>query len=47
MCMYFLAAGNIDNNMFDDSCREILGVHAYITFTLDKVIQGIMRMVCV
>ena len=44
-CYVSPIAGNIDNNTFDDSCREILGVHAYMTFTLDKVIQGIMRMV--
>jgi paired amphipathic helix protein Sin3a len=40
-----LLEGRIDNTTFEDNCREIFGVHAFITFTLDKVIQGIMRQV--
>lgn len=29
--------GNMDSNTFEDSMREMFGIHAYISFTLDKV----------
>ena len=29
--------GNMDSNSFEDSMREMFGIHAYISFTLDKV----------
>ena len=29
--------GNMDSNTFEDSMREMYGIHAYISFTLDKV----------
>lgn len=29
--------GNMDSNNFEDSMREMYGIHAYISFTLDKV----------
>lgn len=29
--------GNLDSNAFEDSMREMYGIHAYISFTLDKV----------
>lgn len=28
--------GNMDANNFEDSMREMYGIHAYISFTLDK-----------
>lgn len=28
--------GNMDSNNFEDSMREMFGIHAYISFTLDK-----------
>lgn len=29
--------GNMDSNHFEDSLREMFGIHAYIAFTLDRV----------
>lgn len=29
--------GNLDGNNFEDSLREMFGIHAYIAFTLDRV----------
>lgn len=29
--------GNMDANNYEDSLREMFGIHAYIAFTLDKV----------
>ncbi|XP_067943768.1 paired amphipathic helix protein Sin3a-like isoform X2 [Watersipora subatra] len=38
-----LLDGNIESNQYEDQLREIFGIHAYITFTLDKVIQNIVK----
>ena len=35
----------MDANNFEDTCREMFGVHAYITFTMDKLVQNIVRQV--
>jgi paired amphipathic helix protein Sin3a len=37
--------GNLDANQFEDMLREMFGIHAYIAFTLDKVVQNIVRQV--
>ena len=37
----------MDSNAFEDTCREMFGVYAYITFTMDKLVQNIVRQVCV
>lgn len=29
--------GNMDANNFEDSLREMFGIHAYVAFTLDRV----------
>lgn len=29
--------GNMDSNNYEDSLREMFGIHAYIAFTLDRV----------
>lgn len=29
--------GNMDYNTYEDSLREMFGIHAYISFTLDRV----------
>lgn len=29
--------GNMDSNAYEDTLREMFGIHAYIAFTLDKV----------
>lgn len=37
--------GNLDSNQFEDNLREMFGIHAYISFTLDKVVSYIVRQV--
>lgn len=37
--------GNIDSSSYEDTCREMFGVHAYLTFTLDRLVQNIVRQV--
>lgn len=38
-----LLDGNLDSNQFEDQLREMFGIYAYISFTLDKVVQNIVR----
>ncbi|KAK4337070.1 hypothetical protein RND71_043700 [Anisodus tanguticus] len=38
-----LLDGNLDSNQYEDQLREMFGIHAYISFTLDKVVQNIVR----
>lgn len=38
-----LLDGNMDSNTFEDTLREMFGIHAYIAFTLDKVVQYAVR----
>ena len=38
-----LLDGNIEAVQFEDSLREMFGIHAYIAFTLDKVIANAVR----
>lgn len=40
-----LLDGNIESNHYEDQLREIFGIHAYTTFTMDKVIQNIVKQV--
>lgn len=35
--------GNMDGNQFEDTLREMFGIHAYTAFTMDKVVQNICR----
>lgn len=35
--------GNLDGNQFEDTLREMFGIHAYLGFTMDKVVQNIVR----
>lgn len=37
--------GNIDSSSYEDTCREMFGVHAYPTFTIDRLVQNIVRQV--
>ena len=37
--------GNIDGSTYGDTCREMFGVHAYLVFTLDRLVQNIVRQV--
>lgn len=41
----FSYVGNMETSLFEDTCREMFGVHAYIVFTIDKLIQNIVRQV--
>ncbi|KAH8400891.1 hypothetical protein KR009_001639 [Drosophila setifemur] len=35
--------GNMDSNTFEDTMREMFGIYAYISFTLDKVVSNAVR----
>lgn len=35
--------GNLDGNQYEDMLREMFGIYAYIGFTMDKVVQNIVR----
>ena len=37
--------GNIDSSTYEDTCREMFGVHAYLTFTIDRLVQNLVRQV--
>jgi len=38
-----LLDGNIELSSFEDQLRDIFGIHAYVAFTMDKLIQNISR----
>ena len=38
-----LLDGQMEPNSFEDTIRETFGVNAYISFTMDKLIQNIVR----
>lgn len=40
-----LLDGNMDSSTYEDSLREMFGIHAYIAFTMDKIIQNCVRQV--
>jgi len=40
-----LLEGNMDSSTYEDSLREMFGIHAYIAFTMDKIIQHCVRQV--
>lgn len=35
----------MDSNAYEDTLREMFGIHAYIAFTLDKVVTYAVRQV--
>jgi paired amphipathic helix protein Sin3a len=35
--------GNMDTNAYEDTLREMFGIHAYVAFTLDKVVANAVR----
>ena len=37
--------GNLESSVFEDTLRELFDIHAYIAFTMDKLIQNIVRQV--
>lgn len=40
-----LLDGNMDSSTYEDSLREMFGIHAYIAFTMDKIINNCVRQV--
>lgn len=40
-----LLDGNMEASQYEDSLREMFTIHAYIGFTMDKLIQSIVRQV--
>ena len=38
-----LLDGNIELSSFEDQLRDMFGIHAYVAFTIDKLIQNITR----
>lgn len=40
-----LLDGNMEPIQYEDSLREMFTIHAYIAFTMDKLIQSIVRQV--
>lgn len=41
-----LLDGNMEPAQYEDSLREMFTIHSYIAFTMDKLIQNIVRQVC-
>lgn len=39
--------GNMESTAYEDTLREMFGIHAYIAFTLDKVVTYAVRQVSV
>lgn len=42
-----LLDGNLESSQYEDTMRELFGIHAYISFTMDKVVQNIVRQVVI
>ena len=40
-----LLDGNMEPVAYEDALREMFGIHAYIVFTMDKIVQNIVRQV--
>uniref|UniRef100_A0A182M8I8 Paired amphipathic helix protein Sin3a n=1 Tax=Anopheles culicifacies TaxID=139723 RepID=A0A182M8I8_9DIPT len=38
-----LLDGNMESSSYEDTLREMFGIHAYIAFTLDRVVQNAVR----
>ncbi|XP_013418836.1 paired amphipathic helix protein Sin3a isoform X2 [Lingula anatina] len=38
-----LLDGNMESSQFEDTLREMFGIHAYTAFTTDKLVQNIVR----
>lgn len=38
-----LLDGNLESNQYEDMLRDMFGIYAYVAFTLDKVVQNIVR----
>lgn len=42
-----LLSGAIDSSQFEDEARHLFGIHAFVSFTMDKLILNIVRQVCI
>ena len=40
-----LLDGNLESTLYEDQLREMYGIHAYIAFTMDKLVQSICETV--
>lgn len=40
-----LLDGNMDSSSYEDSLRDMFGIHAYMAFTMDKIIHNCVRQV--
>jgi len=40
-----LLDGNMDACLYEDTLREMFGIHAYIAYTMDKVVSNAVRQV--
>jgi paired amphipathic helix protein Sin3a len=38
--------GSIELSTFEEQLREVFGSHAYVAYTLDKLVQNVGRQVC-
>ncbi len=38
-----LLDGNMESGQYEDTLREMFGIHAYVSFTLDKVVHNCVR----
>ena len=45
MTFCVLSSGNVESGPYEDCCREMFGVHGYIIFTIDRLIQNITKQV--
>jgi len=41
----FVFVGQLEPNQYEDTLRETFGVNSYVAFTMDKLIQNIVRQV--
>jgi len=37
--------GNIETSVYEEQVREMFGIYAYVGFTMDKLVQNIVRQV--
>ena len=40
-----LLDGNMDSNSYEDTLRELFGIQAYNAFSMDKIVQHIVKQV--
>ena len=42
-----LLDGNLESTQYEDQLREMYGIHAYIAFTMEKLVQNLVRQVSI